>query len=167
MRLRILLTCGVLSPLLYAVADVLAGTQWDGYSFRDQVISELGAIGAPSGTLFSMLLDPTYLLLVAFGFGVWRSAGNRRRMRVAGALVIALGVLALGVGMFVPMRPRGVEQGLTGALHVAEGMLAMLILVTAMGFAAAALGRRFRLYTILTIAAMLAFAAWTGSRHHG
>ena len=45
---RALLLCGVLSPLLYAAADVLAGLRWDGYSFRDQTISELGAIGAPS-----------------------------------------------------------------------------------------------------------------------
>lgn len=54
------------------------------------------------------------------------------------------------------------EQGLTGALHVAEGMLAMLILVAAMGFAAAGLGLRFRLYTIVTMVTMLAFLAWSG-----
>jgi hypothetical protein len=49
---RILLLCGVLSPLLYAVADALAGMRWEGYSFRDHTISELGAIGAPSRPLF-------------------------------------------------------------------------------------------------------------------
>jgi hypothetical protein len=35
---RSLLLCGVLSPLLYAVADALAGMRRDGYSFRDQTI---------------------------------------------------------------------------------------------------------------------------------
>lgn len=68
---RILLLCGVLSPLLYAVADILAGLRWEGYSFRDQAISELGAIGAPSRSRFGALLLPTYLLLTAFGVGVW------------------------------------------------------------------------------------------------
>jgi hypothetical protein len=44
---RPLLFCGLLSPLLYAVADALAGLRWERYSFRDQTISELGATGAP------------------------------------------------------------------------------------------------------------------------
>ena len=64
----------MLSPVLYALADALAGLRWEGYSFRDQTISELGAIGAPSSTLFSVLLIPTYLLFVAFGAGVWLTA---------------------------------------------------------------------------------------------
>ena len=41
---RALLLCGVISPLLYAVADTLAGVLSEGYSFRDQTISELGAV---------------------------------------------------------------------------------------------------------------------------
>src|SRR5574338_221430 len=112
---RILLLCGVLSPLLYAVADALAGRRWEGYSFRDQAISELGAIGAPSRSLFGTLLIPTYLLLTAFGVGVWQAAEGRHRLPAAGGLLVGLGVLALTVGQFVPMRPRGTEQELIGA----------------------------------------------------
>lgn len=159
---KALLVCGILSPLLYAVADLLAGTTHAGYSFRDQTISELGAIGAPSRPLFSMLLIPTYLLLVAFGVGVRKSAGGRPGVRRAGTLLVALGVLALAVGQFVPMRPRGTAQGLSGTLHLVEGAVAMLVLFSAMGFAAAALGGRFRLYTLATIALVLVFGAWTG-----
>jgi hypothetical protein len=48
--------CGILSPVLYAMSDAVAGMQWKGYSFWDQTISELGAIGAPSRPLFSFLL---------------------------------------------------------------------------------------------------------------
>lgn len=159
---RVLLFCGILSPLLYAVADALAGMRWQGYSFRDQVISELGAIGAPSRPLFSILLIAVYLLLVAFGVGVGQSAGDRRRLRVVAGLLIGLGVLALTAGMFVPMRPRGTEQGLTGALHLVEGAVAMLMVLAAMGFASTAFGSRFRLYTIATIALVLVFGAWSG-----
>jgi hypothetical membrane protein len=159
---RILLACGILSPALYAVADGLAGMRWEGYRFRDQMISELGAIGAPSRPLFSALLIPVYLLLLAFGVGVRRSAPGRRPLRVAASLLIGLAILALTVGQFVPMRLRGTEQGLTGTLHLVEGAVAMLMLLTAMGFAAAALGRRFRLYTAVTIATVLAFGAWSG-----
>jgi hypothetical membrane protein len=159
---RFLLLCGVLSPLLYAVADAAAGMRWEGYSFRDQAISELGAIGAPSRLLFSILLIPVYLFLTAFGVGVWRSAAGRRNLRVAAGLLVALGVMALTVGQFVPMRPRGTEQGLTGALHLVEGAVAMLMVFVAMGFAATVFGSRFRLYTIVTIAVMLTFGAWSG-----
>lgn len=161
MRQRILLLCGVLSPLLYAVADILAGLRWEGYSFRDQAISELGAIGAPSRSLFGALLIPVYLLLTAFGVGVWQAAEGRRRIRVAAGLLIGFGVLALTVEQFVPMRPRGTEQGLIGALHLIEGGVAMLMVFGAMGVAATAFGRRFRLYTIATIAVVLMFGAWS------
>ena len=158
---QILLLCGILSPLLYGVADALAGMRWQGYSFRDQAISELGAIGAPSRPLFSILLIPVYLLLVAFGVGAWQSAAGRRKVRVVAGLLVGLGVLALAVGQFVPMRPRGTVQGLSGALHLVEGMVAVLMLLVAMGFAATAFGKRFRLYTITTIAVVLAFGAWS------
>jgi len=158
---RTLLLCGVLSPLLYFIADLLAGLSWDGYSFRDQTISELGAPGAPSQRLFSTLLVFTYLLFVAFGVGVRRAAENRSRLRIVGALLIAFGAIALSVGLFVPMRPRGTEQGLTGALHLIEGGVEMIVLLAAMGFAAAALNRRFCLYTIATVALMVALGAWS------
>ena len=163
MTRRSLLLCGVFSPLLYAAADAIAGMQWNGYSFRDQTISELGAIGAPSRPLFSILLIVVYLLLLAFGLGVWQSAGASRRIRVVGALLLALAVMALTIGQFVPMRLRGTDQGLTGTLHLIEGAAAMVMVVTAMGFAATALDRRFRFYTIATIAVMLAFGAWSGA----
>ena len=161
MARRIFLLCGVLSPVLYALADLLAGLSWEDYSFRDQTISELGAVGAPSSTLFSALLIPTYVLLVAFGVGVWQVADGRRRLRISGGLLIAFGVIALTLGPFVAMRPRGTDQGVAGALHLIEGGLEMIILLAAMGLAAMALGRRFRLYTIATVVLMVAFGAWS------
>jgi len=147
---------------LYAVADLLAGLYWDDYSFRDQTISELGAIGAPSRPLFAAILIPVYLLMIGFGAGVWRTAFGRLKIKVIGALLIALGVLALAVGQFVPMQARGTEQGLTGLLHLVEGMVAMFILLIAMSIAAFSFGWRFRYYTITTIVLVFAFGAWSG-----
>lgn len=88
---RVLLLCGILSPLLYAVADALAGMRWQGYSFRDQVISELGAIGAPSRPLFSILLIAVYLLLVA-AWGSGSRLDSKRRLRVVAGLLVGLGI---------------------------------------------------------------------------
>lgn len=157
-----MLFCGILSPLLYAFADAIAGMLWQNYSFRDQTISELGAIGAPSQPLFTILLIVVYLLLIAFGIGVWQSAGSRHKLKVVASLLIILGILALTVGLFVPMQPRGTEQGLTGALHLIEGAVAMLIVLVAMVFACTEFDGRFRLYTFTTIVVMLVFGAWSG-----
>ena len=162
MRHKLLLFCGVLSPALYAFADWIAGTLREGYSFRDHTISELGAIGASSRPLFSLLLIFVYLLLTSFGVGVWRSAAARRAVRIAGGLLVALGIMALTVGQFVPMQPRGSGQGLTGALHLVEGGIAVVMIVAAIGFAATAFGRTFRVYSIATIVVVLAFGAWSG-----
>jgi len=140
---------------------VLAGTRLEGYSFRDQTISELGAIGAASKPLFSALLFVVYALVTAFGVGVWKAARGTGRLAISGGLIVGLGVLALTVGQFASMRLRGSDQGLAGTLHLAEGLLAMLMTFSAMGFAAAALGRRFRLYTIATIVFALVFGAWS------
>jgi hypothetical membrane protein len=158
---RALLFCGVISPLLYGVADTLAGLRWEGYSFRDQTISELGAIGAPSRPLFATLLVVVYLLFTAFGVGIWRAAQRRQSLRIAGALLIGFGVLALTVGQFAAMRLRGTEQGVSGALHLIEGAVAMVLLLAAMGLAAAALRSRFARYTVITIAVMLLFGGWS------
>ena len=159
--LQVLLACGIAAPLLYAVADGLAGMRWEGYRFRDQTISELGAIGAPPRMLFSGLLLIVYALMVAFGVGVWRVSDRNRRLKAVGGLVVGLGVLALTVGHFAAMQMRGTHQGFAGALHLVEGMVAMLMVFTSMGIAATALDRRFRVYTIATIALALGFGAWS------
>jgi hypothetical protein len=135
--------------------------QWEGYSFRDQTISELGAIEAPSRALFSILLLVVYGLMLAFGTRIWKGAGRNRRIRAVGGLLAALGIMALTVGQFAAMHLRGTEQGLAGALHLVEGVTSMLIVFTAMGIAATAFGRRFRVYTIATIVLALCFGVWS------
>ena len=37
----ILLSCGILSSVLYVVGDLFASTRWDGYSYANQAVSEL------------------------------------------------------------------------------------------------------------------------------
>jgi hypothetical membrane protein len=156
-----LLRCGIASPFLYALADALAGLRWQGYSFRDQTISELGALGAPSRPLFASLLLLSYALFVAFGVGIRRAAGDRRRVRLVGSLVIALGLLALTVGQLAAMRPRGTPQGLAGTMHLIEGAVAMITVFVTMGVASTAFGAGFRRYTWATIGIVLALGAWT------
>jgi hypothetical protein len=157
-----LLACGVLAPLLYLASDVVASVRYQGYSYLHQTISELNAIGSPTRGLTVAFGLAGYALLTAFGVGIWRSAAGSRRLRAVGGVLSGFGVLALWAVPFASMPMRGAEQGLNGALHLVAGMVAVLLLLAAMGFASATFGRRFRLYTIATVVVMLAFGAWTG-----
>jgi hypothetical protein len=104
-----------------------------------------------------------YMFLVAFGVGVWRTAAGSRSLRLAGGALTVFGVLSWFGVPLVPMHVRGAEQSLTDTLHVAQLALAGPLLLGIIGCAAAAFGRRFRLYSAATVLVMLAFGGWSGT----
>jgi putative Mn2+ efflux pump MntP len=157
-----LLSCGIIAPLLYVVTDVLLTVRWDGYSYRDQTISELNAIGSPTRTLSIVLGIVGYAFVAAFGVGVWRLAVANRKLRVAAGGLVTLGVLGCFGVPFFPMHVREAEETLTDTLHVAQLAVAAPLLFLIIGFGAASLGWRFRLYSALTVLVMIAFGAWAG-----
>lgn len=157
-----LLSCGIIAPLLYVVTDVLLTLRWDGYSYRDQTISELNAIGSPTRTLSIVLGIVGYAFVTAFGVGVWRLAVADRKLRVAAGGLVTLGVLGCFGVPFFPMHVREAEETLTDTLHVAQLAVAAPLLFVIIGFGAASLGRGFRLYSAVTVLVMIAFGAWAG-----
>ena len=158
-----LLSCGIAAPLVYVATDLLLALRWEGYSYRDQTISELNAIGAPTRTLSIVLGILGYAFLVAFGVGVWRSATARRSLRTAAAGLIALGVFAWFGVPFASMHVREAEETLTDTLHVVQLAVAGPLLLVIVGFGAAAFGWRFRLYSSATVLVTLGFGAWSGT----
>lgn len=165
---KALLACGVVSSALYVVNNVVLAAQWENYSFADRTISELAAIGAPSRALADPLFTAYTALLLAFGVGVWASAGEQRALRVTGALTIAVGI----IGLFLPPMhvrealARG-EGSLTDTMHVTLGGVNSVLIIVAIGFGATAFGKTFRLYSIATILVMLVFGAFTGIQAPG
>ena len=148
---RVLLACGILAPLLYVTSDILATLLYEGYSYTDQTISELFAIGAPTRPLI-LVLAPAYALLVyAFGAGLWASAGAKRALRVVAAGLIGKEVLGLVVTLFFPMHMRGVEGTLTDTMHATLTLVGNLFFLLAIGFGATVFGKRFGLYSIATM----------------
>src|SRR5918994_6011278 len=148
---KVLLVCGVLAPLLYVATDILATMLYEGYSYTDQTISELFAIGAPTRPLV-LVLAPAYALLVyAFGVGLWASAGEKRALRVVAAGLIGKEVLGLVVTVFFPMHMRGFEGTLTDTMHATLTLVGNLFFLLAIGFGATVFGKRFRLYSIATM----------------
>jgi hypothetical protein len=158
---KILLICGIASSLLYVAMNILGALQWEDYSFKSQVVSELFAINAPSRPLLVPLGIAYDLLMIAFGLGVWRSAGQNRALRITGGLLVAFGVVDLSAPFF-PMHMRGEERALTDSMHIVLTMVDVLLVLAAMGFGAAVFGKRFRLYSNATILILLVFGALTG-----
>lgn len=159
MALKLLLACGILSPLLFVAMNVFVPRLFDGYSLASQTISELSAIGAPTRSLWVWLGTVYGLLFAAFGWGVWKSAGPNRPLRVAGALIVADGVVSL---FWPPMHLRGQELTLTDTMHIVWTIVTGLLMMLAVGFAAVAFGKWFRLYSSATLMIFFVFGALTG-----
>ncbi len=155
---QILLACGIAAPLLYLAMLAFVPLAWPEYSSVSQTISELSAIGAPTRPVWVPLGLAFTLLLAAFGWGVWVTTRGDRRLRIAGALLLAYGVFGLA---WPPMHLRGVEPTLTDTLHVVWTMVSLVLMLIAMILAAQSLGRAFRAYTVVTIALFLVFGGLT------
>jgi hypothetical protein len=119
-------------------------------------VSELSAIGAPTRALWVVLIVPYIVLFATFGWGVLKSAGANRWLRIAGWLILAYSVVNL---YWPPMHRRGVLAAgggsLTDALHLVWAGVTVFLFVLIMGFGAIALGRLFRVYTIASVAVLI------------
>ena len=159
---KIALICGIVSSLLYAAMIWLI--RYEGYSLISRVPSELTAIGAPTRALWARLGWIYTVLVTAFGLGLWRSAGGKHPLRIAGGLILAYASLGL-LWPFAAMHQREVlaAGGATWSdtAHIVLGAVTVLLMFLAIGFGAAAFGRRFRLYSIATIVVLLAFGGLT------
>jgi hypothetical protein len=162
MARKALLVCGILSSLLYVAMSVFIPMQWEGYSSTSQTVSELSAIGAPTRPLWVPLGTVYTLLVAAFGWGALASSRRNRPLRVAGGLLVAHGVIGLA---WPPMHLREVLAAgggtLTDTMHIVFAMVTVLIMLLAIGFGAAAFGKRFSLYSIATMVILLGFGAFT------
>ncbi|HSO38659.1 MAG TPA: DUF998 domain-containing protein [Labilithrix sp.] len=157
---KALLVCGALGSLDYFVAANIVGPlRWEGYSSLSRSVSELSAIGAPSRPVMVALFVLYGALTMAFGVGVWASSGSARVLRIVGGLLVAFGAVCL-TGPLTPMHQRG--AGGSDLLHIISTIADVVLILLILGFGAAALDRRFRLYSAATIVVLLSLAALAG-----
>jgi hypothetical protein len=155
---QILLPAGVLSSVVYVTADILCGLRYPGYSFTNQVISELSAIGAPTTALWVTLLQLFAVLFAAFTVGVVLEARRNRRLRLTGWLLVVF-VLSGPLWSFVPMHQRGDVFTWTDVGHIGLGGVMVLLITTVIAVGAGALGRRFRVFSqVLVVVAFISGA---------
>jgi pimeloyl-ACP methyl ester carboxylesterase len=108
----------------------------------------LTAIGAPTQALWARLGWIYTVLVVAFGFGLWKSAYRNRAVRIVGDLILAYASLGL-LWPFAAMHQREVLAAGGGTwsdtAHVVLGGVTVFLMFLAIGFGATAFGKRFRL----------------------
>jgi hypothetical protein len=158
---RALLVCGILGAALYPLADIFVSTRYPGFSYRDQAVSELFAIGAPTSSLLVPLFTASSTLLLLFALGIWMSSNGRRVLHWLAAMMALNALNALVLWNVFPMHMRGEQPTFTDTMHA---LLAVdPFLLTAVVLGAVAFKGRFRVYTITTIIVTSMLAIWSMS----
>lgn len=162
-----LLACGVMYGLVYVVSnDMVAATFYPGYSRMDQAISELSATSAPTRAFLVTMLPVGTALMIGFGMGVWSTANGNRFLRVAGGLLVTFGITGVAWLPF-PMTSR--EDMVKGVMpsndlgHLILSAVTVLLILFIIAFGSAAIPSLvFRVYSAVTLVAVLGFGAAVG-----
>lgn len=161
---KVLLSFGILSSLLYIAMNIFVPMQWAGYDSASRTISELSAYGAPTRVLWTLPGVLYTFLMTAFGWGVWRSAGRNRPLRIAAGFLIAYSAL----GFLWPLASMHLRETLaaggatwTDTMHLVLGVTTEALYLLALGFAAVAFGKAFRFYSIATFVVLFVFGFLT------
>lgn len=156
--LKALMACGILASLLHLMTDRLAGALWRGYSFVSESISELSAVGSSTRPLVLTLHVVSGLLMIAFGFGVWRAAGGNTALRIAAGLIVGNALVSIVTDAFFPTRFAEALGNEVSNANVVLGALGMVLFVLAIVLGAVALHGWFR---VLSIGILVAYAVLT------
>jgi Protein of unknown function (DUF998) len=157
---QILLGCGIVASVWWVAMDVVGSLRYPGYSYIDQTISELGAEGAPTRAFMTVLSGIPYaVLMIAFGLGIWITAGGRRTQRITAAVLIGEVVWGFVGGLAFPMATRAViaagQATLRNQMHAWYGIGMPIFFVLAIGFGSRLFGKRFRFFSYATILTMV------------
>jgi hypothetical protein len=147
--------------VLYPLSDIFAVTRYPGFSYRDQAVSELFAIGAPTSAIVVPLFTLSSGMLLLFAIGIWMSANGQRWVRPMAVMMALNTIDALVLWNVFPMHMRGAQPTFTDTMH---GVLAIdPFLLAAVVLGAVAFRGWFRVYTVTTIVftSVLAIASFS------
>ena len=162
---RLLLACGVIAAPLFIVTDIIAATLlYPGYDYTAQQVSELSAIGAPSRDFWMIMGYPYGLLTVAFGIGVWLVDVGERKLKLDAVFILLFAAHSFVWGWVAPMHMRGAQCTDTDTMHIAFAVSAVVLMIGFIGFGAAALGRNFRIYSVVTLVLIMSAGAVVGTQ---
>jgi len=157
-----MLYCGIAASLFYIAMNIFFPFLDKRYNWITQTVSELSAVDAPTRPLWFPLGIVYTLLIAAFGWGVFRSAVGNRYLCIVGILLIINGLIGL---TWSPMHQREVLAAgggtFTDIWHLVMASVTVLVMFLSIGFGAAAFGKGFRFYSIITILVFIVFGVLT------
>lgn len=157
-----LLASGILASLLYGAMNVVAAMRYPGYDSASQTVSELSAIGAPSREVWVVMAAGYTVLVIAFGIGIWLS-GASRALKVVAASIILQGAIG---PFWPPMHSRAVLAAGGGTSsdvwHIVVTAIWLALVIASLAAGAVAFGKRFQIYTLVSMAILIVFGILTG-----
>ena len=153
-----LLLAGIGAAVVYVWGDVLSGLIYDSsrpYSFRDQWISELTALGSPVRPLMVAFITVHNLLVAAFAVVIYRAAGQNNSLRWAGLALLAATAIGFVIHPFFPMSSRWIESGFTDTMHALLSGVWGVVTSACIVLAAIAYRGLFRVYSIVTVMVLI------------
>ena len=154
---KFLLMAGIAAVAMYTIGDVLSGLLYNGYSFRNQAISELSAFGSPVRALMVTVILIHGALLLAFGIGIVRVAEQKSLRWIGWLLVAEFFVVGLWNHTIWAMSSRDMETGFNDTMHITLTSVFSLFVVVMMVLSAVAYRGRFRLFALLTMLVISVF----------
>jgi hypothetical membrane protein len=144
-----MLWCGVLVPALYFGAQLARGPFVEGYSFRRNAASDLGAVGVPGASWFNAMAIASGLAAIVASFEWWHTLthwaiGWIRRSLLCLALV-SIGVASIAAGAF----PLPDERHGGGALGAGLFALPLLLVLATLRSHVATWMRRYAVANLL------------------
>lgn len=115
---ELLLLCGIAAACIYVLTDIIAAVAYPGFNYSDQTVSELFAIGAPTGHFVVPLFSVSSALLLAFSYGIALSSRGSTALRLLALMFAASAATALTLWNFFPMHMRGAERTFTDLMHL-------------------------------------------------
>lgn len=151
-----LMWAGLSAVGIYVIGDLFSGLLYDGYSFRDQAISELSAFRSPVRPLMLTIILAHCVLLIGFGIGIFRVA-NHTSLRWVGGLIIAIGLVGFPTHTIWAMTSRGFEPGFNDTMHISMTLLFSILVATAMVVSAMTYRSWFGVVTLLMLLLLIGF----------
>jgi hypothetical protein len=159
---KALLYCGILSSLWYTAMNIFVPLHYPGYSSLNDTVSELSAIGAPTRILWVLPGTLYPLLYAAFGWGIFFLSRAQRKLRYLAMVILLYCVLNL---YWPPMHTREMlaagAKSLSDTLHLVWTSVTVVLFVCTMVIGAMALGRKFRVYSVISIVLLAVFGLLT------
>ena len=114
----LLLFYGIAAACIYILTDIAGTLAYPGFSYTDQAVSELFAIGAPTAGFVVTLFSLASALLLVFGMAIVRTSRGSRSLQLLGWMFALSALDALVLWNFFPMHMRGAERTFTDLMHL-------------------------------------------------